>query len=124
MTIKNDKGRLSQDDIDRMVRDAERFADDDSVQRKRVEGFNELSSFVYGIKSQLEDQKGYGGKISGEDRKEILTAIKDAEVWIDENEKTAELDEFEYKLAGECDLLFGGPCIYLTCWCWTQNFKI
>ncbi|KAJ7840756.1 Hsp70 protein-domain-containing protein [Mycena leptocephala] len=85
ITITNEKGRLTQEEIDRM--------------RKRIESFNSLSSFVYGLKTQLGDQEGLGGKVSDEDKKTILAAVKDTTDWIDENGATAGVEDLEEKLA-------------------------
>jgi heat shock protein 5 len=98
ITITNEKGRLSQEEIDRMVREAEEFASDDEAQRKRIEALNSLSSFVYGLKTQLGDQEGLGGKISDEDKKTILAAVKDTTDWIEENGQTASVEDLEEKL--------------------------
>jgi endoplasmic reticulum chaperone BiP len=62
--ITNEKGGLSQDEIDRMVAEAEKFVSEDEAQRKRIEAVNSLPSFVYGLKSQLSDQEGQGQKIA------------------------------------------------------------
>jgi molecular chaperone DnaK (HSP70) len=63
ITIENNKGRLTQEEIERMVREAEEFASEDDAQRKRVEALNSLSAFVFGLKTQLADQEGLGGKV-------------------------------------------------------------
>ncbi|KAF9054171.1 heat shock protein 70 family [Panaeolus papilionaceus] len=99
ITITNEKGRLSQEEIDRMVADAEKFAAEDEAQRKRIESLNSLSSFVYGLKTQLGDQEGLGGKISDDDKKTILAAVKEATEWIDENGSSASVEDLEEKLA-------------------------
>lgn len=99
ITITNEKGRLSQEDIDRMVREAEDFASEDEAQRKRIEALNGLQNFVFGLKSQLGDQEGLGGKISDSDKKSILAAVKEASEWIDVNGQTATADELDEKLA-------------------------
>ncbi|KAJ7468606.1 heat shock protein 70 family [Mycena latifolia] len=99
ITITNEKGRLSQEEIDRMVAEAEQFASEDEAQRKRIEALNSLSSFVYGLKSQLGDQEGLGGKVSDEDKKTILNAVKETTDWIDENGPTAGVEDLEEKLA-------------------------
>jgi hypothetical protein len=83
-----------------MVREAEEFASDDEAQRKRIESLNSLSSFVYGLKTQLADQEGLGGKISDEDKKTILAAVKDATDWIEEHGQTASVEDLDEKLAG------------------------
>ncbi|KAJ6526552.1 heat shock protein 70 family [Mycena vulgaris] len=99
ITITNEKGRLSQEEIDRMVAEAEQFASEDEAQRKRIEALNSLSSFVYGLKTQLGDQEGLGGKVSDEDKKTILAAVKETTDWVDENGATAATEDFEEKLA-------------------------
>ncbi|KAH8823830.1 heat shock protein 70 family [Flagelloscypha sp. PMI_526] len=99
ITITNEKGRLSQEDIDRMVAEAEEFAAEDEAQRKRIEGLNSLSSFVYGLKTQLGDQEGLGGKLEDDDKKTLLEAIKETTDWIDENGQTASVEDLEDKLA-------------------------
>ena len=99
ITIKNEKGRLSQEEIDRMVLEAEQFAAEDEAQRKKIEALNSLSSFVYGLKNQLGDQEGLGGKLSDEDKKTILATVKDATNWIDEYGSTASVEDLEEKLA-------------------------
>jgi endoplasmic reticulum chaperone BiP len=99
ITINNEKGRLSQEDIDRMVAEAEQFAAEDEAQRKRVEALNSLSSFVYGLKSQVSDSEGLGGKLEDADKKTILAAVKEATEWIDENSSTASAEDLEEKLS-------------------------
>ncbi|KAG0707143.1 heat shock protein 70 family [Suillus ampliporus] len=99
ITITNEKGRLSKEDIERMVREAEDFASEDEFNRKRIESLNALSSFVYGLKSQLGDQTGLGGKIDDDDKKTILAAIKEATEWIDDNGQSATTEDFEEKLS-------------------------
>jgi len=99
ITITNEKGRLSQEEIDRMVAEAEKFAEDDELQRKRIESLNSLSSFVYGVKNQLGDQEGLGGKINDEDKKTLLSTVKETTDWIDEYGSTASVEDLEEKLA-------------------------
>jgi heat shock protein 5 len=99
ITITNEKGRLSKEDIERMVREAEDFASEDEANRKRIESLNALSTFVYGLKSQLGDQTGLGGKIDDEDKKALLATIKEATEWIDDNGQSATTEEFEEKLS-------------------------
>ncbi|KAF9048024.1 heat shock protein 70, partial [Hymenopellis radicata] len=99
ITITNEKGRLSQEEIDRMVAEAEKFASEDEAQRKRIEALNSLSAFVYGLRSQVTDQEGLGGKISDEDKKTILDAVKETTDWLDENGASATEEDLEEKLA-------------------------
>ena len=83
-----------------MVAEAEKFAEEDEAQRKRIEALNSLSSFVYGLKAQLGDQEGLGGKISDDDKKTILATVKETTEWIDENGSNASVEDLEEKLAG------------------------
>lgn len=99
ITITNEKGRLSPEEIERMVKEAEEFAAEDEAQRKRIEALNHLSSFVYGLKTQLADQDGLGGKLEDEDKKAILAAVKETTDWIDENGSSATAEELEEKLS-------------------------
>ncbi|KAN0120439.1 Heat shock protein 70 family [Russula decolorans] len=99
ITITNERGRLSKDDIDRMIREAEDFAAEDEVARKRIEALNGLSSFVYGLKTQIGDQEGLGGKISDEDRKTLLALTKETTEWIEAEGQTASAETLEEKLA-------------------------
>ncbi|TFK47237.1 heat shock protein 70 [Heliocybe sulcata] len=98
ITITNEKGRLSQDEIERMVKEAEEFAADDEAQRKRIEALNSLSSFVYGLRSQVTDSEGLGGKLADADKKKILAAVKETTDWIDENGQSASAEDLEEKL--------------------------
>merc|ERR1719265_2145156 len=57
ITITNDKGRLSKDDIERMVREAEQFADEDAQAKERIDAKNGLESYAYNMKNQLNEEK-------------------------------------------------------------------
>lgn len=98
ITITNEKGRLSQEDIDRMVAEAEEFAAEDEAQKKRIEALNSLSSYVYGLKTQVNDADGLGGKLDDEDKKTLLDMVKETAEWIDENGATASAEDLEDKL--------------------------
>jgi len=98
ITITNEKGRLTQEEIDRMVAEAEEFAAEDEAQKKRIEALNSLSSFVYSLKSQLADSDGLGGKLDADDKKTLLDAIKETTEWIDSEGQSASADDLEEKL--------------------------
>ncbi|KDN46749.1 hypothetical protein RSAG8_04129, partial [Rhizoctonia solani AG-8 WAC10335] len=99
ITITNEKGRLSPEEIARIkVREAEEFASEDEAQRKRIEALNGLQNFVWGLKSQLADQEGLGGKISDDDKKTILATVKETTDWLEENGQTATTEDLEEKL--------------------------
>ncbi|PKS11502.1 hypothetical protein jhhlp_003267 [Lomentospora prolificans] len=103
ITITNDKGRLTQEEIDRMVEEAEKFAEEDKAQRERIEARNGLENYAFSLKNQVNDEEGLGGKIDDEDKEAILDAVKEALDWLEENGATADaedLDEQKEKLSG------------------------
>ena len=100
VTITNEKGRLSPEEIERMVKEAEEFAAEDEAQRKRIEALNSLSSFVFGLKTQLGEQDAFGGKLSEDDREELLAVIKETTDWIDDYGQTTSAEDLEEKLQG------------------------
>ncbi|CAL8107184.1 unnamed protein product [Calicophoron daubneyi] len=95
ITITNDKGRLSTEEIDRMVSEAEKYKADDEKHRDRVGAKNALESYVYSMKQTIEDEK-VKDKISESDSKAISNACEEAVKWLDTNQ-TAEKDEYEHK---------------------------
>jgi len=96
ITITNDKGRLSKEEIERMVSDAERYRSEDEKQRDRVAAKNSLESYCFNMKSTVEDEK-FKEKISEAERKTILDKCSEAIKWLDANQ-LAEKEEFEHKL--------------------------
>ncbi|XP_031551335.1 heat shock cognate 71 kDa protein [Actinia tenebrosa] len=104
ITITNDKGRLSKEDIERMVQEAEKYKDDDEKQREKIQAKNSLESYAYNMKQTVEDEK-LKDKISEEDKTKILDKCKEVIEWLDHNQ-TAEKDEFEHQqkeLEGVCN---------------------
>ena len=95
ITITNDKGRLSQDEIERMVKEAERFKEDDERQRKKVDSKNSLENYAYSLKNTLSDDK-VKGKISDDDRKTLEGKVTETISWLEKN-PGAEVEEFEAK---------------------------
>jgi len=96
IVIQADQNRLSDEDIEKMVKDAETFAEEDKKLKEKVEARNELESFVYSLKNQLNDKEKLGAKISEEDKKTIDDAINDKIAWLEANQG-AEADEFKAK---------------------------
>ncbi|KAG9030916.1 ATPase with role in protein import into the ER [Tulasnella sp. JGI-2019a] len=97
--ITNSKGRLSDEDIERMVKEAEEFAAEDEANKKKIEALNSLQNYVWSMKSQMADAEGLGGKVSDDDKKKVLAAVKEVGDWVEENGSTADADAFEEKLA-------------------------
>ncbi|KAH8414676.1 hypothetical protein KR215_012016, partial [Drosophila sulfurigaster] len=97
ITIKNDKGRLSQADIDRMLSEAEKYAEEDEKHRQRIAARNQLESYVFGVKEAAEQATGQTDRISAEDKSSVLEKCSETIKWLDGN-TTADKEEFEYKL--------------------------
>jgi molecular chaperone DnaK (HSP70) len=94
ITITNDQGRLSEGEIERMVADAEKFAAEDKELRDRVEARNKLESYLYSLRSSLDD--GLKGRLSDEDSATLAETVKAALEWLDAN-KDAPIREYEAK---------------------------
>merc|ERR1711968_62847 len=95
ITITADKGRLSQEEIDRMVREAEEFAEEDKLVQQRIVAKNGLESYLYSMKNSLDDEeKGIADKIDEAEKRELVDAIDEALDWLEENPE-AEAEEFE-----------------------------
>ncbi|CAL1139161.1 unnamed protein product [Cladocopium goreaui] len=84
ITITNEKGRLSKDEIERMVKEAEQFRQEDEIVRKNVEARNELERYVYSVKGSL-DREDLKEKFTEEDRSKISEAVESALKWFEEN---------------------------------------
>ena len=96
ITITNDKGRLSKEDIERMVQEAEKYKAEDEEHKKKIEAKNGLENYAYNMKNTMNDDN-VGGKIDADDKAKILAAVEETISWLDGNQ-TAEVDEFEDKL--------------------------
>jgi len=95
ITISNNKGRLTEDEIERMVEEAERYKAEDDANRERVNAKNGLENYAYNLKNSLDDEK-LKGKFSEEDRSALMAKIDDTLQWIDSNQ-ASQKEEFEEK---------------------------
>lgn len=95
ITITNDKGRLTKDDIERMVREAEKFKDEDDKQKDRVAAKNALEGYCFNMKQTLEEPN-LKDKIPEGDRKKVADACEEALKWLESNQ-LAEKEEFEHR---------------------------
>uniref|UniRef100_A0A8C4ZUD2 78 kDa glucose-regulated protein n=1 Tax=Gadus morhua TaxID=8049 RepID=A0A8C4ZUD2_GADMO len=96
ITITNDQNRLTPEDIERMVNDAERFADEDKKLKERIDARNELESYAYSLKNQVGDKEKLGGKLSDEDKETIEKAVEEKIEWM-ESHQDSDLEEFQAK---------------------------
>jgi len=95
ITITNDKGRLSKEDIERMVDEAEKYKNEDELQKNRISAKNALEGYAFQMKSTVEDEK-FKDKISEADKKTIVDKCNEMISWLDANQ-LAEKEEFEHK---------------------------
>jgi len=103
ITITNDKGRMSADEIERLVQEAERYKAEDEANKGRVEAKNSLENYAFQIRNSINDEK-LAGKLSEDDKSKINDAISSTTSWLDSNQN-AEKEEFEAKqkeLEGIC----------------------
>ncbi|BFZ06228.1 hypothetical protein BsWGS_09267 [Bradybaena similaris] len=95
ITITNDKGRLSKEEIERMVNDAEKYKNEDEKQKTRISAKNALESYCFHMKSTVEDEK-LKDKLNADDRNVIMGKCNEVISWLDANQ-LAEQEEFEHK---------------------------
>ncbi|CAH1404417.1 unnamed protein product [Nezara viridula] len=113
IVIRNDKGRLSKEEIDKMVSDAEKYKAEDDRQREKVAARNQLEGYLYGVKQAVDE---CGNKLNDSEKKKLQTICDNGIKWLDQN-SFAEKDEYEYKfkeVQKECAPLMtklhgGGP---------------
>ncbi|GMF54131.1 unnamed protein product [Phytophthora fragariaefolia] len=94
ITITAEKGRLSQEEIDRMVQEAAEFADEDKKVKDRIDGRNALEGYLYSLKNNVEEK--LEDKIDEDDKDTVLTAVQDAMDWLEDNQE-ADKEDFEAK---------------------------
>ncbi len=103
--ITNDKGRLTQEEIDRMIREAEEFAEEDKLAKEKIDAKNQLDNYIFSVKNNVSDPEKLGKKLSEEDKKIVNDSIKETEEWIrGHSDATKEEYEEQYKsLEAKCN---------------------
>jgi len=98
ITITAEKGRLSEEEIERMVREAEEYAEEDKKVKERIDSKNGLESYLYNLKNTLngDDESGAADNLSASDKKELEDMIDETLDWMDENPE-ADADEYKEK---------------------------
>ncbi|KAK9687037.1 ATPase with role in protein import into the ER [Basidiobolus ranarum] len=99
ITLTNDKERLSEEEIERMVREAEEFADEDKALKDRIEAKNGFENLLYTLKNQVSDESQLGGKLSEEDKTKILDTIKTKVDWLEEHASSATKEDIDEQKA-------------------------
>lgn len=95
ITITSDKSRLSQEEIDRMLKEAEEFAEEDRKVREKVDAQNKLETYIYNMKNTINDK--LAEKIDSGDREKIESALKEATEWLGDNQN-AEKEDYDEKM--------------------------
>jgi len=95
ITIESQKGRLSEEEINKIVADAEKYKEEDDRMKKKVTAKNDLEGMAYQIRNSLDDPK-LSGSIAEDDKTKIKEKIDETVKWVDENQ-AAEVDEYEEK---------------------------
>ncbi|XP_029108522.1 endoplasmic reticulum chaperone BiP-like [Scleropages formosus] len=118
VTITNDQNRLTPEDIERMVNDAEHFADEDRKLKERIDAWNELESYTYSMKNQIGDTEKLRGKLSWEDKETIEKAVEEKIEWMESHQdalvqdfkaKKKELEEVVQPIISKLYGSVGGP---------------
>merc|ERR1719199_155446 len=103
ITITNDMGRLTQEEIDRMIADAEKFADEDRQVKERVDAKNAFEGYLNSMKTATEE-KGMSEKLDDEEKEQIQKALKDGQEWLSANPEAdaEEIKEKHKEVEGVC----------------------
>merc|ERR1712096_228000 len=107
ITITNDKGRLTEEQIEKMIKDAEMFADEDKKVRERVDAKNAFDGYLHSMRSAAEgsgDNKGLSEKLDDDEKEQITEALKDGQSWLDSNPEAdaEEIKEKQKEVEGIC----------------------
>jgi len=96
ITITNDKGRLSKDDVERMVAEAEKFKAEDEAHKGKVEAKNGLESYVFNLRNTLNDDN-IGGKLETGDKEKVTAIVEETIAWMDSTYDVQEKSVYEAK---------------------------
>jgi len=107
ITITNDKGRLTEEQIEKMIKEAEQFADEDKKVKERVDSKNAFDGYIHSMRSATEGSggnKGLSEKMESEEKEKVLDALKEAQSWLDSNPEAdaEEIKEKQKEVEGIC----------------------
>jgi len=97
IVITNDSGRLSKEEIEKMIKDAEEFAESDKNVKEKIDAKNALENYIYSMKNTVEDKEKLADKLQDGEKEEITNAIKEHQDWLNANAE-AEKEDFETHL--------------------------
>ena len=110
IVVTNDSGRLSKEEIERMLREAKEFEEQDKITKERIDAKNSFENYIYSMKNTVEDkEKGIGAKLTEDEKETIGNALKEAQDWLNANQE-AEKDEYDSHLKDLqkiCDPIIG-----------------
>ena len=110
IVVTNDSGRLSKEEIERMLKEAKEFEEQDKITKERIDAKNSFENYIYSMKNTVEDkEKGLGNKLTDEEKETISNALKEAQDWLNANQE-AEKDEYDTHLKDlqkVCDPIIG-----------------
>jgi len=86
ITITNNKGRLSKDEIERLVKEAEKFKGEDEMIKKRIESKNTLESYTFSIRNSLKDEK-LKDKFKPEEKEKVEKLVEETQKWLETNQE-------------------------------------
>jgi heat shock protein 5 len=95
ITITNNKGRLSEAEVARMVKESEDFAEQDNAIKARIEEKQKLDQYIYQMRQQIDDKEKLADKLTDEDKTAIRDALQEASDWVSANGDDAETDQIE-----------------------------
>merc|ERR1712124_167365 len=107
ITITNDKGRLTEEQIEKMIKEAEQFAEEDKKVKERVDAKNAFDGYLHSMRSAVEgsgDNKGLSEKLDSDEKEKIQDALKDGQSWLDSNPEAdaEEIKEKHKEIEGIC----------------------
>ena len=110
IVVTNDSGRLSKEEIERMLKEAKEFEEQDKITKERIDAKNSFENYIYSMKNTVEDkEKGLGAKLTDDEKETISNALKEAQDWLNANQE-AEKDEYDTHLKDLqkiCDPIIG-----------------
>ena len=110
IVVTNDSGRLSKEEIERMLKEAKEFEEQDKLVKEKIDARNSLENYIYSMKNTVEDkEKGLGDKLSESEKETITSAVKEAQDWLSANQE-ADKEDFETHLKDlqkVCDPIIG-----------------
>lgn len=89
------KSRLSKEEIEKAIEEAEKNRKADEEAKERVEAHSTLENYIYSIKGQVEDEKGVGSKIAADDKEKIKKLISETESWMMQHRESATKEDYE-----------------------------